>query len=602
MLPLPCIVRRIWTVFLIFQFQIFCISGDCGPPPVIEHTLPVKETSGAAGDTVIYECDHDSGYYELPGKSRTTTCQDDNTWTSVSELCARACGDPERLAYAVPKDSDLKDIYLPGTKVSFDCRLGFSRVPRSNNSIVCLDSYTWSVPSEFCTRRSCVNPGEIANGEFEATNNFLFGSRLTYTCNPGYRILSRRNYRDCQADGTWTNTVPTCEAVICPAPDPPVNGMFSPEKDEYAYQDAVNFICNKNLHIIGEDFASCTSDGTWSTTTPTCKAISCEDPGPVQNGKKASGFVGPYTWKSSVSYQCDPTFVMNGSSSVTCTVDSRWDPDIPECLSVCDPPPNNYDYAVLKEQHIAGRNYFDKTTVEYKCRTGYEIDPNKNNIITCMGRSWSALATFCSPVSCGDPGNVANAEKLAPKFTFGSRVEYKCHERYKITSPSNYKECQADRNWSPGEIICTVTCKFPSVASLNLKPVSKSVYVHNDVVTLECIEGFVLNGSRSVACNSEGLWEPSLPKCKELPQKDNHIGVIVGSIIGCLAILVIVCCLCWCCKKKKSGIVSSLSSEYYCEYKNDKFIVNPEGHESNNINRKPKSDTPDVQYVACNDA
>ncbi|XP_069801197.1 zona pellucida sperm-binding protein 3 receptor-like [Dendropsophus ebraccatus] len=570
MLAVPYIVRRTWTVFLIFQSLMICIRGDCGQPPVIDHTQPVTETSGVPGATVVYTCDRSSGYYEVPGKSRTITCQDDNTWTSVSEFCARACGDPPRLDYAVPKDADLKDIYLPGTKVSFNCRTGFIRAPSSENFITCLDSYTWSIPSEFCTRRRCGHPGDVAFGEFEASDEFFFGSRVTYSCHEGYHLLSKRPYRDCQADGTWTNAVPQCEAAVCAAPERPVDGSFEPDVSEYHYLDAVSFKCNRGLHLIGAPSASCTSDTSWSASTPTCIAVSCEDPGQISNGRKRSGFAGPYTLNSAVTYECDQTFVMNGSDSITCTKESKWDYAIPKCLTVCENPPKDYGYAVLEEKHIGHRNYFDTTSVGFKCKPGYNTDGSKKNTITCNGRSWSKLAVFCSLKSCDIPETVPNAKISGDTFTFGSKVTYTCDPGYHPTSSISHRDCQEDGRWSAIDLICSGICPDPNVP--HSKKVDEKVYLHNDVVTIECIEH--QNNQTSHRCNSKRQWEPPLPVCpgqKPSPWGGLTIGAIVGIVIVViLLILGLIVLFIFVYKKKKSG--------------------------------KPKPDTLKVEYAACADA
>ncbi|XP_073522967.1 C4b-binding protein alpha chain-like isoform X2 [Phyllobates terribilis] len=629
MSPVWYTAGRIWTVLLIFLSQINCIRGDCGPPPVIPHTQPVTETSGVPGDTVVYVCDRNSGYYDIPDHEKTITCNDDNTWSSVPEFCARACGVPDRLNFAVPKEKDLsKDIFLPGTKISYDCRPGYRRVPGSDYSVTCLDNLSWSAPSDFCTLRECGHPEDIHNGYFEVSNMFFFGSRVTYNCNEGYRLLSKTNYRDCQANGQWSNVPPDCEATICPAPDKPTDGTYDPEKDEYTYLDAVTFKCNKGLHVIGTSSASCTSNGTWSGGSPTCKAVSCPDPAQVQNGRRVSGFVGPYTLNSAVRYECEDNFVIKGSSSITCTVDSQWSHEIPKCLTVCAAPPIS-TYAELEES-FTNLIYFDQITVLYKCKPGYIRDPEEvnQNQITCLGRSWSKLAKFCSPISCGDPGKVTNANKIGSEFTFGHRVRYTCQDGYHITSSTNYKECQVDGNWSSGEIICSVKCQSPNVDNSLLRSPMKSVYVHGDSVEFDCKKNFVLLGSRLSTCNSHGQWDPSHPKCKATCQiteiantklkvdfervymedeilvieciegyvlsgsgtitcssqgqwtpsitvckavmKGIGTGAIVGIVIGCLAVVILVIVCCCCCLKNKSG--------------------------------KPKSETPDVHYTACNDA
>ncbi|CAJ0919302.1 unnamed protein product [Ranitomeya imitator] len=46
-------------------------------------------------------------------------------------------------------------------------------------------------------------------------DHFSFGSRVNYTCNPGYSMTSKRNYRECQADGTWSGKPPVCKEPVC---------------------------------------------------------------------------------------------------------------------------------------------------------------------------------------------------------------------------------------------------------------------------------------------------------------------------------------------------------------------------------------------------
>ncbi|XP_073522969.1 C4b-binding protein-like isoform X4 [Phyllobates terribilis] len=532
MSPVWYTAGRIWTVLLIFLSQINCIRGDCGPPPVIPHTQPVTETSGVPGDTVVYVCDRNSGYYDIPDHEKTITCNDDNTWSSVPEFCARACGVPDRLNFAVPKEKDLsKDIFLPGTKISYDCRPGYRRVPGSDYSVTCLDNLSWSAPSDFCTLRECGHPEDIHNGYFEVSNMFFFGSRVTYNCNEGYRLLSKTNYRDCQANGQWSNVPPDCEATICPAPDKPTDGTYDPEKDEYTYLDAVTFKCNKGLHVIGTSSASCTSNGTWSGGSPTCKAVSCPDPAQVQNGRRVSGFVGPYTLNSAVRYECEDNFVIKGSSSITCTVDSQWSHEIPKCLMKCQSP--NVDNSLLR-----------------------------------------------SP--------------MKSVYVHGDSVEFDCKKNFVLLG-SRLSTCNSHGQWDPSHPKCKATCQITEIANTKLKVDFERVYMEDEILVIECIEGYVLSGSGTITCSSQGQWTPSITVCKAV-MKGIGTGAIVGIVIGCLAVVILVIVCCCCCLKNKSGV-------YDCENKNDKFKpIEQELIESNNAKRKPKSETPDVHYTACNDA
>ncbi|XP_075052301.1 membrane cofactor protein-like isoform X8 [Mixophyes fleayi] len=222
-----------------------------------------------------------------------------------------------------------KNDFIVNSIVNYTCRPGFTRDPAISNTITCLSDSTWSIPDEFCKRRSCGNPAEPDNGQMHG-DNFLFGSRVTYTCNTGYNMESKRDYRECQADGTWSNEVPFCAIQVCPPPNAITDGSFNPDKTDYTYQDAVTYTCKSGLSLIGEASIFCTSNGSWSADPPKCKVVSCSNP-EVLNAEKLSGFSGPYTLNSAVSFRCLDGFTMIGSGHVTCNASSMWYPSLPSC-------------------------------------------------------------------------------------------------------------------------------------------------------------------------------------------------------------------------------------------------------------------------------
>ncbi|XP_072281369.1 C4b-binding protein alpha chain-like isoform X2 [Pyxicephalus adspersus] len=510
-MALECLTLR-WTLTFLLCCKLFHSAwGDCGTPPVIPNTNPVSETSGKSGDTIVYSCDRTTGYYEIPGKSTTITCQDNGTWTVIEELCARGCNFPERLVYAEPTESSLsQNSFLPGTVYSYRCRPGYVRVPGTRASITCLSDYTWSTPETFCRLRSCGNPGEVENGNMEVTD-FLFGSTVIYTCNPGYRLLNRQNTRQCQTDGTWSNALPQCDAVICPAPDKPDNAQYYPQKDEYTYLDSVTFSCQQPFQIVGEASISCTATGEWSSSSPICKDVNCPDP-IVKNSRRLSGFVGPYKLNSAISFECYADYVLNGSSSITCNADNQWVPGIPKCEGVscvhlgtiangkvsvtsftynskaiytcderyaltssnfricqangtwngsapvceatCDSPPIFHFASLAKTSPSLSSPpiYLTGTVAHYNCKPGFRNN-TKEFTITCIDHSWSNPGEVCIPISCGNPGKIKNGHVLFQSDLFGSRTIHTCEEGFVRNSTLDYRECQADGRWTE-QIIC----------------------------------------------------------------------------------------------------------------------------------------------------
>ncbi|XP_073443386.1 membrane cofactor protein-like isoform X2 [Dendrobates tinctorius] len=269
------------------------------------------------------------------------------------------CGAPPRLDYGSLNTlySDLDNFTL-GATVDYSCQSGYITVSGKSNVITCLSDSSWSTPDEFCTRRSCGHPGDIEHGE-TLISDILFGSRVNYTCNLGYVMISKRNYRDCQADGTWSNEVPVCEVQSCPPPPPITDGHYEPDLEDYVYQHSVTYTCkDSTLSLIGDKSIYCTSYGNWSAEPPKCIVVDCKSPD-VENAKKLSGFVGPYSLNSAVRFECESGYKMNGSPSVKCNASSEWDPPLPTCSKTVTPTPTT---TKGKEAETGGSTVALKTT------------------------------------------------------------------------------------------------------------------------------------------------------------------------------------------------------------------------------------------------
>ncbi|XP_075053893.1 complement component receptor 1-like protein [Mixophyes fleayi] len=300
------------------------------------------------------------------------------------------CTAPLNLVFGVVGEEFLiKDDFSVNSTVTYTCRPGYIRSPGISNTITCLSDSTWSTPGEFCKHKSCGNPGEPENGEMHG-EDFLFGSRVNYTCNIGYNMESKRDYRECLADGTWSNAVPVCSVQVCSPPNAITDGSFNSDKTDYVYQDAVTYTCKSGLSLIGEASILCTSHGNWSSDSPQCKVVDCINP-EVQNAEKLSGFSGPYTLNSAVSFQCYKGFTMIGSGHVTCNASSMWDPPLPTCnLQVCSPPNAITDGLFNHDK----TDYVYQDAVTYTCKRGFSLIGEASIFCTSHG-NWSSDPPQC---------------------------------------------------------------------------------------------------------------------------------------------------------------------------------------------------------------
>ncbi|CAH1258864.1 LRP6 [Branchiostoma lanceolatum] len=161
-------------------------------------------------------------------------------------------------------------LYPPGAtsyqdKVLFFCNTDYVR----NGALetTCQYNGMWSSPAPTCTRRQCQTLIALANGALSPVGANSYQDRVTFSCNPGYRLKGASSVT-CQADGTWSRSVPICTGT-CPTLTAPVNGALIPARASSA-NDVVRITCNNGYVRNGALYTMCQADGTWSNAVPTC--------------------------------------------------------------------------------------------------------------------------------------------------------------------------------------------------------------------------------------------------------------------------------------------------------------------------------------------
>ncbi|XP_078698289.1 uncharacterized protein LOC144925662 [Branchiostoma floridae x Branchiostoma belcheri] len=72
-----------------------------------------------------------------------------------------------------------------------------------------------------------------------------------------------------------------CQAVQCPLQTAPINGAVT-GSNSYYYQSTVLFSCDPGYALVGATSSTCQADGTWSDSVPICSA--CLDPLGMESG------------------------------------------------------------------------------------------------------------------------------------------------------------------------------------------------------------------------------------------------------------------------------------------------------------------------------
>ncbi|NXA94751.1 DAF factor, partial [Melanocharis versteri] len=134
------------------------------------------------------------------------------------------CRAPASLGFAELKQPYRNQTAFPeGSRVEFVCRPGYTQLLGMSPAITCLRNQTWSAALQFCQREQCPSPEDPANGRAVVLTDLLFGSKINYTCDTGYKLVGG-SQRICEVSGTrvsWSGDPPVCQRITC-APPPAI--------------------------------------------------------------------------------------------------------------------------------------------------------------------------------------------------------------------------------------------------------------------------------------------------------------------------------------------------------------------------------------------
>ncbi|KFQ29645.1 Complement receptor type 2, partial [Mesitornis unicolor] len=171
----------------------------------------------------------------------------------------------------------------------------------------------------------CPPPPGIANGKHssQSSDSHPAGSAVLYTCSDGYLLIGNASI-SCTPAGTWSRPRPRCEAIGCKRPEIE-NGKMTGLETVHRLADTVIFECNFGYALKGSQESRCQFGGTWDPPVPICEKMSqCPQPPAIANGTHSGHTTVVFTSGMSVSYTCDPGYVLVGEAELNCTSSGAW--------------------------------------------------------------------------------------------------------------------------------------------------------------------------------------------------------------------------------------------------------------------------------------
>uniref|UniRef100_A0A3B4ZYA2 Selectin P n=1 Tax=Stegastes partitus TaxID=144197 RepID=A0A3B4ZYA2_9TELE len=314
---------------------------------------------------------------------------------------------------------------------------------------------------------------------------------------------------------------PRCdEATACkPLPDPAHGMTCSHPVAPYSYNSTCEFRCDDGYELTGDARMHCDHSGQWTASVPACTVIKCPAIiSPATGSVTCVDAVEPFSFGSRCDFTCREGFYLTGDEALTCLASGRWSNATPTCTAVqCSrlkPPLHAH---VQCKDPAAEHSYGSTCTVH--CEDGFDLIGA--NVTTCSAQAtWShappdCRAKTCNPVQSPRHGSLSCSDPNAP-FSFGSRCTETCDEGFLLNGTSSF-ECTSQGRWSADMPSClAVQCATLRASSSSLSMNCSHPlgnFSFGSQCAFACEEGSSLNGSSVLLCSPTGLWTDSPPSC-----------------------------------------------------------------------------------------
>ncbi|XP_027393725.1 CUB and sushi domain-containing protein 2 isoform X3 [Bos indicus x Bos taurus] len=477
-----------------------CLLVSCGHPGSPPHSQ-MSGDSYTVGAVVRYSC---TGKRTLVGNA-TRMCGLGGHWTGSLPHCSGTsigvCGDPGIPAHGIR----LGDSFAPGSLMRFSCEAG--HVLRGSSERTCQANGLWSGVQPECGVISCGNPGTPSNARVLFSDGLVFSSSIVYECREGYYATGLLS-RHCSVNGTWTGSDPECTVINCGDPGVPANGLRL--GSDFRYNRTVTYQCVPGYTMESHRVSvlSCTKDRTWNGTKPVCKAIMCKPPQLIPNGKVVGS---DFMWGSSVTYACLEGYQLSLPAVLTCEGNGSWTGELPQCFPVfCGDP------GVPARGRREDRGFSYRSSVSFSCQPPLVLVGSPRRFCQSDG-TWSGTQPSCidpTLTTCVDPGVPQfGIQNNSQGYQVGSTVLFRCQKGY-LLQGSTSRTCLPNLTWSGTPPDCVPHhCKQPetpshaNVGALDLPSMGYTLIY-------SCQEGFSLKGgSEHRTCKADGSWTGKPPIC-----------------------------------------------------------------------------------------
>ncbi|XP_059788906.1 complement receptor type 1 [Balaenoptera ricei] len=539
-------------------------SRVCQPPPEVLHGkhTPSHKNNFSSGQEVFYSCEPG---YDLRGAA-SLHCTPQGDWSPEAPRCAvKSCAD---FLDQLPNGHVLFPLnFHLGAKVSFICDEGFQLKGSSASYCILVGTKSlWNNSVPVCERIHCEPPPAISNGDFYSSNRnvYQYATVVTYQCHTGpdgeklFDLVGEQSIYCTSKDnqlGVWSSLPPQCiSANKCTTPEVENGIRVSGNKSSLSLNEIVRFSCQPGFVMRGSNTVQCRANNTWVPELPSCSRV-CQPPPEILHGKHIPSHKDDFSSDQEVFYSCEPGYDLKGAASLHCTSQGDWSPETPRCaVKSC---------ADFLDQLPNGRvlfplNFQLGAKVSFICNEGFRLKGSSAShcVLVGMKSLWNSSIPVCEQIFCPNPPAILNGKHTGTSLgdiPYGEEIGYTCDSHpdrrmtFSLTGESTIRctsDSQGNGVWSGPAPRCElsvpneVNCSLPQIMNGIQKELKmRKVYHSGDNVTLECEDGYTLEGSPWSQCQEDDLWDPPLAICTSRTSDDLIVGMFLGMILLILPII-----------------------------------------------------------------
>ncbi|XP_014663654.1 PREDICTED: LOW QUALITY PROTEIN: sushi, von Willebrand factor type A, EGF and pentraxin domain-containing protein 1-like [Priapulus caudatus] len=369
----------------------------------------------------------------------------------------------------------------------------------------------------------CVSECEhltLINGQVTKTSDALYaGVTVYFVCSEGFLLVGDAS-SECQADGTWSSSVPECR-ITCGRPSVSANSHVDWSGNVAKYS------CAEGYTLVGQATITCMDNGEWEHATPECRGteVVCSRPrAPTGGSVRWSRIGGEIAPGSTATYSCGDGLTLVGQATITCLDNGEWEHATPECRGtevVCSRP-SAPTGGTVRWSRIGGE-IAPGSTATYSCEDGLTLVGQAET--TCMDNGeWEHATPECrgTEVICSRPsaptGGSVRWSRIGGEIAPGSTATYSCEDGLTLVGQATIT-CMNNGEWEHATPECReteVVCSRPSAptgGSVRWSRIGGEI-APGSTATYSCEDGLTLVGQATITCLDKGEWEHATPECR----------------------------------------------------------------------------------------